>query len=241
MPVRFSFVPKCSRTVARMPAWRIKPAEGSVRLDGWILAFFVLLGSYLLGSVPFGVIITRLGGAGDLRAIGSGNIGATNVLRTGRKGLAAATLLLDGGKGAAAVLITESVAPHLGPLAAAGAFFGHLFPLWLRFHGGKGVATFLGIALALHWPSGLVALVAWLLGAVVSRYSSVGAFTAVIATPVAAAFFMRSDLSILFLAFAIVIFWRHRDNIGRLLNGTETRIGQKRDETAPSVSKQPGS
>jgi glycerol-3-phosphate acyltransferase PlsY len=198
-------------------------------LDGWILAFFVLLGSYLLGSVPFGVIITRLGGAGDLRAIGSGNIGATNVLRTGRKGLAAATLLLDGGKGAAAVLIADALAPGLGPFAAAGVFFGHLFPIWLRFHGGKGVATFLGIALALHWPCGLVALGAWLLGALVSRYSSVGAFSAVIATPVAAAFFFRADLTLLFLAFAVVIFWRHRDNIGRLLNGTETRIGGKKE------------
>ena len=198
-------------------------------MDGWILGFFVLLGGYLLGSVPFGVIITRLGGAGDLRSIGSGNIGATNVLRTGRKGLAAATLLLDGGKGAVAVLIAEAFAPGMGPIAAVGAFLGHLFPVWLRFHGGKGVATFLGLALALYWPCGVMALAAWLLGAVVSRYSSVGAFSAVLATPVAAAFFFRADLALLFLAFALVVLWRHRDNIGRLLDGTETRIGEKNE------------
>jgi glycerol-3-phosphate acyltransferase PlsY len=199
-------------------------------LDGWILAFFVLLGGYLLGSVPFGVIITRLGGAGDLRAIGSGNIGATNVLRTGRKGLAALTLLLDGGKGAVAVLIAEKFAPGLGAFAAVGAFFGHLFPVWLRFHGGKGVATFLGLALALYWPCGLIALGAWLLGALLSRYSSVGAFSAVIATPVAAAFFFRADLALLFLAFALIVLWRHGENIGRLLDGSETRIGEKRED-----------
>ena len=200
-------------------------------MDGWALALCVVIGSYLLGAVPFGVIVTRFGGAGDLRAIGSGNIGATNVLRTGRKGLAALTLLLDGGKGAVAVLVTERFAPGLGALAAVGAFFGHLYPVWLLFRGGKGVATFLGLALALHWPCGLIALAAWLLGALVSRYSSIGAFSAVVATPVAAAAFLRADLALLFLAFALVVMWRHRDNIGRLLNGTEPRIGEKRDRT----------
>lgn len=198
-------------------------------MDGWGLAGIVLLGGYLLGSIPFGVIVTRIGGAGDLRTIGSGNIGATNVLRTGRKGLAALTLLLDGGKGAAAVLVTEALAPGLGPLAAVGAFIGHLCPVWLRFRGGKGVAVFLGLALALQWPSGLVALAAWALGALLSRYSSVGAFAAVLATPVAASLFGRPDLTLMFLGLALLVLWKHADNIARLLEGTEPRIGERRD------------
>jgi glycerol-3-phosphate acyltransferase PlsY len=193
----------------------------------WIVPALVLLGGYLLGSIPFGVIVTKVAGAADPRTIGSGNIGATNVLRTGRKGLAALTLLLDGGKGAAAVLIAEALLPALGPFAAVGAFIGHLFPIWLGFKGGKGVATLLGIALALHWPTGLIALAVWLLATLITRISSVGGMSAAVATAVAAAFFFRPDLSILFLAFALMVLWKHRANILRLIQGTEPRIGRK--------------
>jgi acyl phosphate:glycerol-3-phosphate acyltransferase len=198
-------------------------------VEGWPNALLVLLGGYLLGSVPFGLLVTRAGGAGDIRAIGSGNIGATNVLRTGRKGLAAATLLLDGGKGALAALAGELARAGAGPLAAVGAFYGHLFPVWLRFHGGKGVATFLGIALGLHWPIGLVALAAWLGGALVTRYSSMGAISAVVLTPVAASIFGRPDLTLVFLALALTVIWKHGDNIARLLDGTEPRVGQGKE------------
>nr|WP_294392828.1 glycerol-3-phosphate 1-O-acyltransferase PlsY [uncultured Sphingomonas sp.] len=186
-----------------------------------------MIGGYLLGSIPFGVIVTRFGQAADPRSIGSGNIGATNVLRTGRKGLAALTLLLDGGKGAAAVLIGAAILPSGGVLAAIGAFFGHVFPIWLRFRGGKGVATLLGIALALHWPTGLVALVVWLGALAAIRVSSVAGMSAAIAIPVAAAYFFRPDLTLTFLAFSLVVLWRHRVNIERLLQGTEPRVGAR--------------
>jgi glycerol-3-phosphate acyltransferase PlsY len=195
-------------------------------VDGWALPALILIGSYLFGSVPFGVIVTRLFGAQDPRSIGSGNIGATNVLRTGRKGLAALTLLLDGGKGAVAILIAEAVSPGSGPLAAVGAFFGHIFPVWLRFKGGKGVATLLGITLALHWPTGLVAVAAWLLAILISRRSSVGGMAAATVTPVASAYFFKVDLTLMFLALALVVLWRHRANIERLIEGTEPRIGE---------------
>ncbi|PTQ12994.1 acyl-phosphate glycerol 3-phosphate acyltransferase [Sphingomonas oleivorans] len=190
-----------------------------------MLAFVV---GYLLGSIPFGVILTRMAGAGDLRAIGSGNIGATNVLRTGHKGLAALTLILDGAKGAVAVVLAGAVAPVLAPIAAAGAFLGHLYPVWLRFRGGKGVATFLGIALALHWPSGLVFALVWLGALAVTRFSSVGGMSAAVATPVAAAFFERFDLALLFLFFALMLLWKHRTNLERLLAGTEPRVAGSR-------------
>ena len=197
-------------------------------MDGWVVPAMVLGLSYLLGSVPFGIIVTRLAGAADPRDIGSGNIGATNVLRTGRKGLAAITLLLDGGKGAAAVLLAEAVAPGSGPLAAVGAFLGHLFPAWLRFHGGKGVATLFGLALALYWPCGVIALAVWLAATLLSRYSSVGGMAAAAATPVVSAFFFRADLTLLFLALALLVLWRHRGNIARLLDGAEPTIGRSR-------------
>ena len=196
-------------------------------MDGWALPAFILVCTYLLGSVPFGVIVTRFAGAADPRTVGSGNIGATNVLRTGRKGLAALTLLLDGGKGAAAVLVAEAAMPGMGPLAAIGAFFGHIFPVWLRLRGGKGVATLLGITLAVHWPTGLVAVAAWLLAMLVSRRSSVGGMAAAAVTPVASAYFFKVDLTLMFLAFALVVLWRHRANIERLIDGTEPRIGQR--------------
>ena len=196
-------------------------------MDGWALPTFILFGAYLLGSIPFGVIVTRIFGAQDPRTIGSGNIGATNVLRTGRKGLAALTLLLDGGKGAVAVLLAEAVSPGSGPLAAVASFFGHVFPVWLRFKGGKGVATLLGITLALHWPTGLVALATWLLAMGISRRSSVGGMAAATVTPVASAYFFQVDLTLMLLALALVVVWRHRANIERLIEGTEPRIGRR--------------
>ncbi len=182
---------------------------------------------YLLGSIPFGVILTRLAGAGDLRQIGSGNIGATNVLRTGRKGLAAATLLLDLLKGAAAVWIAEALWPGLGMLAAAGAFIGHCYPVWLRFRGGKGVATLMGIVLALHWPLGIVFAVVWLglLGTL--RISSVAGMAAAVSAPVGAAVMDRFNLVMLLVMLALIVLWKHRENIERLLAGTEPRIGRK--------------
>ena len=194
-------------------------------MDGWALPALILIGSYLLGAIPFGVIVTRVFGAQDPRSIGSGNIGATNVLRTGRKGLAALTLALDGGKGAVAVLIAEAISPGSGPLAAVGSFFGHVFPVWLRFQGGKGVATMLGITLALHWPTGLVAVAAWLLALLISRRSSIGGMAAATVTPVASAYFFKVDLTLMFLALALVVVWRHRANIERLIEGTEPHIG----------------
>lgn len=195
-------------------------------MDGWALPALILVVSYLVGSIPFGVIVTRLAGATDPRNVGSGNIGATNVLRTGRKGLAALTLLLDGGKGAVAVLVAEALVPGTGPLAAVAAFFGHIFPVWLRFKGGKGVATLLGVALAVHWPTGLVALVVWLAAMLLSRRSSVGGMAAAMVTPVASAFFFEADLTLMFLALALVVLWRHRANIERLIDGSEPRIGE---------------
>jgi len=191
-------------------------------------ATLVMLGSYLLGAIPFGIVLTRMTGAGDLRAIGSGNIGATNVLRTGRKGLAAATLLLDAAKGAVAVLLAGAIDPGLMPLAAAASFIGHLYPVWLKFRGGKGVATLLGIALALHWPTGLVFALVWIAAMAVTRFSSVGGMLAAVSTPVTAAIFYRFELVLLFLALALLVLWKHRTNIERLLDGTEPRIGRKR-------------
>jgi glycerol-3-phosphate acyltransferase PlsY len=190
-------------------------------------ATLVMLGSYLLGTIPFGIVLTRMTGAGDLRAIGSGNIGATNVLRTGRKGLAAATLLLDAAKGAVAVLIAGAIDPTLMPLAGAAAFLGHLYPVWLKFRGGKGVATLLGIALALHWPTGLVFALVWISAMGVTRFSSVGGIAAAVSTPVMAAICYRFELVLLFLALALLVVWKHRGNIERLLDGTEPRIGRK--------------
>ena len=187
-----------------------------------------LLIGYLLGSIPFGVVLTRLTGAGDLRQIGSGNIGATNVLRTGRKGLAAATLLLDALKGAAAILLVRLLfpdEPQLDPLAAFGALTGHLWPVWLRFAGGKGVATLLGILAALHWPTALVAAAAWLGMLALSRFSSLSGMTMALAAPVAAAAFGRFDLALLFVGFGLIVVWKHRGNIERLMSGTEPRVG----------------
>lgn len=189
-----------------------------------------LLLGYLLGSIPFGVVLTRMAGGGDLRAIGSGNIGATNVLRTGRKGLAALTLILDMAKGTAAVLLAEELWPGLGQMAAIGALIGHLWPVWLRFRGGKGVATLFGIMVGLHWPSTLVYAGVWLGMLGVTRYSSVAGMTAALAAPVAAAALGRFDLALLYLGFALLVFWKHRDNLDRLLAGIEPRVGRKADQ-----------
>ncbi|HXY57302.1 MAG TPA: glycerol-3-phosphate 1-O-acyltransferase PlsY [Methylocystis sp.] len=183
--------------------------------------------AYLLGSIPFGVILTRLAGAGDLRAIGSGNIGATNVLRTGRKDLAAATLLLDGLKGAVAVLVGGALAPHGALVSALGAFVGHIAPVWLQFRGGKGVATFIGALLALHWPSGLFFCATWLAAARTWRYSSLSALSASALTPLVLAAFGRPDAAAVFALLAALLWWKHRENIVRLRAGTESRIGQK--------------
>ena len=194
--------------------------------------FIAIAIGYLLGSIPFGVLLTRMAGAGDLRTIGSGNIGATNVLRTGRKGLAAATLLLDAGKGAAAVLLARALWPGegvTGPLvlvAAGAAFVGHLYPVWLRFRGGKGVATYLGLALALHWPCGLAFAVVWIGALLATRYSSVGGMAAAIVTPAVAAISGQFVMALLFLGMTVLVMWKHRANIERLLAGTEPRVGR---------------
>jgi glycerol-3-phosphate acyltransferase PlsY len=182
---------------------------------------------YLLGSIPFGPILTRAAGLGDLRQIGSGNIGATNVLRTGHKGLAAATLVLDMLKGTAAVLIGAYFGPGPALLAGLAAFLGHIYPVWLGFHGGKGVATYLGILLGLSWPSALVFAAIWLGVAFVTRFSSLAALTATAVVPCLFALQGSWPSAALFLLLTVLLYWRHADNIRRLLGGEETRIGEK--------------
>ena len=191
----------------------------------YAIAFAV---GYLCGSIPFGVLITRLAGAPDVRSIGSGNIGATNVLRTGRKGLAAATLICDMLKGTAAVLIAGALLGRDAALVAAlGAFLGHLFPVWLRFRGGKGVATYIGVLLGIAWPAAIVFCAVWLAVAAATRYSSLAALTASLAAP--AFLWWRGDLADAraFLLLSILLWIMHRANIGRLLHGTEGRIGAR--------------
>jgi glycerol-3-phosphate acyltransferase PlsY len=186
---------------------------------------FVL--AYLLGSIPFGLVITRAFGLGDLRAIGSGNIGATNVLRTGNKGAAAATLVLDAGKGAVAVLVARHLAGESAALVAGfAAFLGHIFPVWLGFRGGKGVATFLGTMLALAWPVGIAACLTWLATAFAFRRSSLAALVAAASTPLWLWIFGRPDAIWLGVALAVLVFVRHHANIRRLLDGTEPKIGK---------------
>jgi glycerol-3-phosphate acyltransferase PlsY len=202
----------------------------------WMAPAGAAMLGYLLGSIPFGLILTRLFGAGDLRQIGSGNIGATNVLRTGRKGLAAATLLLDAAKGFAAVWLAEHLCgadASLGIIAGAAAFLGHVYPIWLRFRGGKGVATLMGIVLALHWPCALVYALVWLSLLGLLRISSVAGMAAAISAPVSAAFFSAFDIVLLLLALALLVLWKHRENIDRLLSGTEPRIGAKKTPAPP--------
>lgn len=185
----------------------------------------LLLAGYLLGSIPFGLLLTRLFKAGDLRQIGSGNIGATNVLRTGRKGLAIATLILDLLKGSAAVWLAYAVSPADAPLAGAAAVLGHLYPVWLRFKGGKGVATLMGVVVAWSWPMGLAYAALWIGTLALARISSLGGMVAAVSVPITAWLFDRPDLLPLGAALAALVLWRHRENIHRLMAGTEPRIG----------------
>jgi glycerol-3-phosphate acyltransferase PlsY len=189
-------------------------------------AIIVAIAAYFLGSIPFGLVLTRLAGLGDLRQIGSGNIGATNVLRTGKKGLAALTLLLDGGKGAAAVLIARVWGADLAVVAAGCVVLGHLFPVWLKFRGGKGVATGLGVWLALAWPVGVAACATWLAVAALTRYSSLAALVAIGLTPLFAVGFADMARAQLGLLLALLIILRHHENIRRLVTGREPRIGR---------------
>ncbi|MFZ5791084.1 MAG: glycerol-3-phosphate 1-O-acyltransferase PlsY [Pseudomonadota bacterium] len=193
----------------------------------WPFYLGALLG-YLVGAIPFGLLLTRAAGLGDIRQIGSGNIGATNVLRTGNKALAAATLLLDGGKGAAAVLIAGHWGPDMALFAGGGALLGHLYPVWLKFKGGKGVATGLGILLALDWRVGGLACLTWLAMAFLFRYSSLSALAAFLFAPVYAWFVATRTLAEFALFLALLVWWRHRENIRRLLVGQEPKIGAKK-------------
>lgn len=206
-----------------------------------VLIAAAVIGGYLLGSIPFGVIATRLGGAGDVRSIGSGNIGATNVLRTGRKDLALITLLGDGGKGALAVFIAWLLTRNTGTqaqalltsLAGGSAFLGHLFPVWLKFKGGKGVATFFGTLLAAAWPVGMAAGATWIVMALLFRISSLAALTAVALAPIYVFLLDRPyPIAVMALFMALLIYIRHKDNIGRLLKGEEPKIGDKKNEAA---------
>jgi acyl phosphate:glycerol-3-phosphate acyltransferase len=193
-----------------------------------VLLVAALVFGYLLGSIPFGVILTRLAGTEDLRSIGSGNIGATNVLRTGRKGLAAATLIGDALKGTIAVLaFVRADDPSFALVAGFGAFIGHLFPVWLKFKGGKGVATYIGVLFGLAWPIGLLFCLIWLATAALTRYSSLAALVASAATPIALWIGGWPQAAILFAVLTLMLFGRHRENIARLLGGTEGKIGGK--------------
>ncbi|NOT73174.1 MAG: glycerol-3-phosphate 1-O-acyltransferase PlsY [Hyphomicrobium sp.] len=195
-------------------------------LAKWLGYAFAL--GYLLGSIPFGLLLTRAAGLGDVRKIGSGNIGATNVLRTGNKKLAAATLLLDGLKGTAAVLIADhyfGLAPAM--LAGLGAFLGHLYPVWLKFRGGKGVATYIGVILGLVWQGGAVFALVWIAVAYLSRYSSLAALVASVATPTALLLMGHAEMAALAALMTVLLLWKHRANIGRLIKGEEPEIGAK--------------
>ena len=192
------------------------------------ISLVALVLGYLLGSIPFGLILTRFGGTADLRSIGSGNIGATNVLRTGRKGLAAATLIGDMLKGTLAVTLAGKLGgTDAAMLAALGAFLGHLFPVWLGFKGGKGVAVYIGVLLGLFWPAALAFGVIWLLVAWLTRYSSAAALIASAAIPVLLWFDGHTALALLFAVLSVLLWIMHRGNISRLLDGTESRIGSK--------------
>jgi glycerol-3-phosphate acyltransferase PlsY len=200
--------------------------------------FLVLLGlivGYLLGSIPFGLILTRLAGTGDIRSLGSGNIGATNVLRTGRRGLAAATLLGDMLKGAVAVLVMKNVG-GTDPALAAGfaAVLGHVFPVWLNFKGGKGVATYIGVLIAVSWPVALSFGIVWIVVAGLFRYSSLAGLIATLVTPALLWVFVRGNADWVFAILTVLIWVMHRSNISRLLAGTETKIGSKPATTSSS-------
>jgi glycerol-3-phosphate acyltransferase PlsY len=192
-------------------------------MSAWV-AFGI---GYLLGSIPFGLLLTQAAGAPDVRSIGSGNIGATNVLRTGRKGLAALTLLLDALKGTAAVLIANRYAGYeVALFAGFAAFLGHLFPIWLKFKGGKGVATYIGLLLGIYWPAMLIFCAIWLIVAFASRYSSLAALVASAFTPPALYLLGLPGPATLFFALTLMLWFMHRANIGRLMHGTEGKIGK---------------
>lgn len=182
---------------------------------------------YLLGSIPFGLVLTRFAGMGDIRDIGSGNIGATNVLRTGNKKVAAATLLLDGLKGTVAVIFIGALttSPMMPLVAGLAAFMGHCFPVWLKFRGGKGVATFFGVTLAWSWPVGLLCLASWIAVAALTRYSSLAALVTVAVSPLFYVIMGKTEIAIVGALLALFVVWRHRENIDRLLAGKETKIG----------------
>ena len=231
------------------------PADLYLQAAPVILA--AALVGYLLGSIPFGLVLTRLAGLGDIRGIGSGNIGATNVLRTGRKDIAIATLLLDGGKAALAAFIALWLAPiaasafgfsHVDvayPAAVAAgtfAFLGHCFPVWLGFKGGKGVATFFGLLFALDWRTGMLAAIIWLAMAYSFRFSSLAALTAAAAAPILASLVKAPEpLPIALVIVSFLIFWRHKDNIRRLAAGQETKIGDKKAAASPTTPIEPDS
>jgi len=198
---------------------RIRPMDSAT--------IIALLAGYLLGSIPFGLLLTRISGKGDIREIGSGNIGATNVLRTGSKGLAAATLLLDAAKGAVAVMLAQRLWPDAVNFAAAGALVGHLYPAWLRFKGGKGVATLLGILAPLFWQAALAYAVIWVGLLLILRISSVAGMAAAASAPVTAAILDEPSLFPMLLGFALLVIWKHRENIRRLARGEEPRVGRK--------------
>ena len=206
----------------------------TVSLPYFIATFLI---GYLLGSIPFGLIVTRLGGSGDIRNVGSGNIGATNVLRTGRKGLAVATLLGDMLKGTAAVLLvnwfTGFAVPEFGLVAGLGAVFGHVFPVWLKFKGGKGVATYIGVLIAVSWPIAAAFGVIWGAVAALTRYSSLSGLVASAATPVLLWFFAGHKPAMLFLILTALVWIKHRGNIARLIAGTEPKIDSKTAAPAP--------
>jgi glycerol-3-phosphate acyltransferase PlsY len=197
-------------------------------IEFWINMISAMVLGYLLGSIPFGLLLTKIAGGGDIREIGSGNIGATNVLRTGRKGLAALTLLLDLLKGFVAVWLAREYLPGGEAVAAAGAFFGHLYPVWLKFKGGKGVATYAGIMFGLFWQGGVIYAVTWIGALLIFRISSVGGLLAALMAPIAAAYFGRYELVGMLVACTLIIFWKHRANIERLIDGTEPRIGKSK-------------
>ena len=192
-----------------------------------IQLLLALLIGYLLGSIPFGFILTRATGKGDIRDVGSGNIGATNVLRTGSRWLAAATLLLDALKATAAVLIARTLLPGTETFAAAGALIGHLYPVWLKFRGGKGVATYLGLLIPLLWPAAVIYAIVWVAALSLIRISSAAGMLAAISAPIAAAALGQRALFPILLGFTLLVLWRHHENIVRLRAGTEPRIGKK--------------
>lgn len=194
----------------------------------WITAIAALLLGYALGSIPFGLVLTKMAGGGDIRDIGSGNIGATNVLRTGKKWLAALTLLLDLLKGFFAVWLASRFSPGSEVFAAAGAFFGHLYSFWLGFKGGKGSATYAGIMFGLFWQGGVVYAMTWVVTLALFRISSVAGLLAAVSAPLAAAYFGHYELVALLSACTLIVFWKHKANIERLIDGTEPRVGKSK-------------